>query len=283
MNILIISGISGSGKSLACNTLEDLGYFCIDNLPAQLLPQACKINNSLKKKMAIVVDSRSQDYSTLNEQLDRLDADKVNYKLLFIYSEADVIMNRFKQTRRKHPLISEQIPSLEEAIQKEYTLCKPIQERADYQIDTTYLTAAKLKKSLSDLFGEEGYEGMTIKLVSFGYRNGLPNEADIVVDVRCLPNPFYIPEMRNLSGLDDEVYNYVFSFEQSRTMGEKLMEYLEYFLPYYMEEGKTELVIALGCTSGHHRSVSFVRYMQEKCRVFHNKVVVIHRDIEKDY
>ena len=283
MNVLIISGISGSGKSLASNTLEDLGYFCIDNLPAKLLSQACKLQGSLQKRLAVVIDSRSQDYDTLNEELDKLKEEGIDYKLLFIYANSSVIMNRFKQTRRKHPLVSARIPSLEEAIRREYELCLPIQMRADYEIDTSHLSAGKMKETLTEMFSEGPYSAMTVKLVSFGYRNGLPSEADLIYDVRCLPNPFYIPELRNFSGLDDPVYDYVFSFEQSKIMGEKILDFLHVFLPYYAEEGKTELVVALGCTSGHHRSVSFVRRLQEGLRDSAYRVVVIHRDIEKEF
>ena len=284
MSLLIISGISGSGKSTACNTLEDMGYFCIDNLPPQLLLPVAKLQaEGQTKKMAVVIDSRSRNmFDTFLSELDELDENGIKYRLVFIYTEPDVILTRFKQTRRRHPL-SDVYKTLEEAIDAEYRLCQPIQERADIEIDTTYLNIRQLRENVADLFRESEYEDLTIKLVSFGYRNGIPNEADLVFDVRCLPNPFYIPELKEHTGEEDPVYDYVFSFDQSKVMGDKIVEFMKYFLPYYVEEGKKELVVALGCTSGHHRSVAFVRYLEEKLKDTNYQVVTVNRDINKEF
>ena len=286
MKLLIISGISGSGKSMAINALEDIGYYCIDNLPPQLLLPVSRLiqGNVANRNLAVVIDSRSKEmFESLSSELDTLNANNIRYQLVFIYAEKEVILNRYKQTRRKHPLISDQIPTLQEAIEKEYELCRQIQNRADTVIDTTRLTSTRFRNTIIETFKLTDYEGMTVKLISFGYRNGIPNEADIVYDVRCMPNPFYIEELKPLSGLDDEVYDYVFSFAQSVSMGEKMVEFLSEFLPYYQQEGKSELVVAIGCTSGHHRSVSFTRYLQQQLNKLNYEIITVHRDIEKAF
>ena len=286
MSLLIISGLSGAGKSLVCNCLEDLGYFCIDNLPPQLLSAVSKLqaDSSTDRKMAVVMDSRSQEmFDTLDDELDRLDADNIPYKLVFLFAEPDVLLNRYKQTRRKHPLLSEQIPTLEDAIKKEIEQTQHIHDRADYEIDTSYLKNSQLRQTIIDMFGERDYNGIVIKLISFGYRNGIPNEADLVFDVRCMPNPFYIDELRNKNGLDKEVYDYVFSFPQSRDMGEDIVSFITRYMPYYTSEGKNELIIAIGCTSGHHRSVSFVAYARNKLKDSKYQIIEVHRDIDKEF
>ena len=286
MSLLIISGLSGAGKSLVSNCLEDLGYFCIDNLPPQLLSAVSKMqaDSSSARKMAVVIDSRSQEmFETLNAELDRMDSEGIPYKLVFLFAEPDVLLNRYKQTRRKHPLMSEQIPSLEDAISKEIEQTEAIHNRADYEIDTSHLKNAQLRQTIIDMFKETDYEGITVKLISFGYRNGIPNEADLVFDVRCLPNPFYIEELKNMNGLDKEVYDYVFSFEQSREMGNDIAGFVTKYMPYYTTEGKNELIIAIGCTSGHHRSVSFVTYVREKLKESRYQIIEIHRDIDKEF
>ncbi|MBE6115921.1 MAG: RNase adapter RapZ [Erysipelotrichaceae bacterium] len=286
MSLLIISGLSGAGKSLVCNNLEDIGYFCIDNLPPKLLIPVCRLqlDNRTTKNMAIVVDSRSQEmFESFITELDALKQQGIDYQLIFINCERDTLLTRFKQTRRKHPLVSAKLPSLERAINKEIEICLPVMERADIVIDTTHLKAGQLRQNIIDAFKDADYGGMTIKLISFGYRNGIPNESDLVYDVRCLPNPFYIEELKHNSGLDDNVYEYVFGFEQSVSMAEKIMDFLYEFIPYYQREGKNELVVSIGCTSGHHRSVSFVRYIEEKLKKTQYRTVIVHRDIDKEY
>ena len=287
MSLLIISGLAGSGKSLVCNNLEDIGYYCIDNLPPKLLLPVCRLqsDNPTTGNMAVVIDSRSQEmFETFISELDNLDANGIDYQLVFIDTEQDVLLNRFKQTRRKHPLVSSRIPTLEEAIAREVELCRPIMDRADIVIDSTNLRTQQLQQTIRDTFGLDSYSGLTVKLISFGYRNGIPNEADLVYDVRCMPNPFYIEELRPHSGMDDCVYDYVFSFKQSRDMADKIIDFITSFLPYYVDEGKHELVIAIGCTSGPHRSVSFVRHIHEALeKDGQHHLVVVHRDIDKEF
>ncbi len=286
MSILIISGISGSGKTLTCNALEDIGYYCIDNLPPQLLLPVCGLqkDNPSIDNLAIVIDARSQNmFESFAKELTNLRQQNVEYKLLFIYADSEIILNRYKQTRRRHPLLSDVLPTLEQAIDKEYQLCDPIMQKADYVVDTTNMAAMQLKQYIVDMFKQSSFNGLTLKLESFGYRNGLPNEADLVFDVRCLPNPFYIESLKTLNGQDQEVYDYVFSFEESKHMAEMIVDFLRYTLPLYEKEGKSELVVAIGCTSGHHRSGSMVRCLKKALSNDNYQIVVIDRDIDKAF
>ncbi len=287
MSLLIISGISGSGKSQVSNALEDLGYFCIDNLPPQMLTPVAKLSqdDSVARDLCVVIDARSQNmFQTFKTEFARLRADHIDCKLVFISCEKDTILDRYKQTRRSHPLmVSNPQLSLTDAIDADYEMCRPVMALADYVIDTTHLSIQQLKRLVTDTFKQSDYQGLTIKLISFGYRNGIPADADLVLDVRCMPNPYYVAELKQLSGLDQAVYDYVFSFAQARTLADKYIDLVEYALPFYVEEGKAELDIAIGCTSGHHRSVAFVRNFE--ARLQHNdcNVVVIHRDIQQPY
>jgi UPF0042 nucleotide-binding protein len=285
MSLLILSGISGAGKSSASHVLEDKGYFCIDNLPPSLLLPIARLQAESKsfEKMLVVIDSRSQQfYEDLPNELRKLKDNGYEYRLCFIYCRQDVILNRYKQTRRKHPMATDDI-SLEEAIRKEYEITAPIMESADFVFDTTHLTVQQFKQSFNDAFNDQQYKGVTIKIISFGYRNGLPADADLVIDVRCLPNPYYIEELKDHSGLDDCVYDYVFSFDQSKVFTDKLLDFIRYSIPFYNAEGKNELVIAIGCTSGHHRSVAVVRYLQSALMNSGNRIITLHRDITKDF
>lgn len=282
MSLLIISGLSGAGKSSMYKVLEDIGYYCIDNLPPALLVAASQLN--INHKLAIIIDSRSKDkYEDLLKEIDKLKKNKVDYHLVFLYCDKEEILNRYKYTRRTHPLVSDSNPSLESAIDTELKLCKDVLNQADIVIDTTHLTVSKLRKVIIDNFSNNGYKGLTVKIITFGYKNGLPNEADLVFDVRCMPNPYYVEELRNHSGLEQCVDNYVFAFEQSNIFLDKMTDFVRYALPYYFEEGKNELVIAVGCTSGHHRSVAFGQRLAKNLSDLEHKVIVLHRDIEKDF
>lgn len=282
MSLLVISGISGAGKTLACDVLEDIGYYCIDNLPPALLLPVCNLNKN--NKLAVVIDSRSKDeYRTLLTEIEKLKQQGIEHQLVFLYSEKDVILSRYKYTRRSHPLISEALPTLQMAMDEEYKLCEDVMENSDIVIDTLHLSAKQLRNVIIDSFSTTDYKGITIKLISFGYKNSLPSEADIVYDVRCMPNPFYVDELKQHSGLDKCVSDYVFSFEQSNKILELMEQYVRYCMPYFIIEGKSELVIAIGCTSGHHRSVSFAEALAKQLSDLNNKIVVVHRDINKDF
>ena len=263
MEILIISGLSGAGKSSAATYLEDMGYFTMDNVPADIVLKFaafCSQSDGRYDRVALVSDIRSGDgdFSGLLDAMDRLKQGGDVCRLLFVTADLETIIKRYKETRRRHPLMSDGM-SIEQAMHREEELLRPLRERADVVIDTTQMPAAKLRNELYRIFGDKSARGkLSVNVMSFGYKYGIPLEADLVFDVRFLPNPFYVPELKHKTGMDSEVYNYVFSFPQTKTFVERL-EGLLFLLPLYAEEGKSTLVIAVGCTGGHHRSVSVAR------------------------
>ncbi len=282
MAVLVVSGISGAGKSVFLKTLEDIDFYCIDNLPPALLVAVSKLN--VNKKLAVVIDVRSNElYDTLLNEIDNLKKENIDYTLVFLDCDKDTILSRYKYTRRSHPLISKKYPTLESALDYEYKLCKKVKNEADIVIDTSHFNPNQLRKYIIETFKQDEYKNLTLKLISFGYKNGLPLEADLVYDVRCLPNPFYIAELKMNSGLDDNVYDYVFSFEQSNVFAQKIFDFIQYSLPYYVEEGKNELVVAIGCTSGRHRSVAFTRHLEEILKQLNHRIITFHRDIDKEF
>ena len=264
MEILIISGLSGAGKSSAATYLEDMGYFTMDNVPADIVLKFaafCSQSDGRYDRVALVSDIRSgdRDFSGLLDAMDRLKQGGDVCRLLFVTADLETIIKRYKETRRRHPLMSDGM-SIEQAMHREEELLRPLRERADVVIDTTQMPAAKLRNELYRIFGDKSARGkLSVNVMSFGYKYGIPLEADLVFDVRFLPNPFYVPELKHKTGMDSEVYNYVFSFPQTKTFIEKLEGLLSFLLPLYAEEGKSTLVIAVGCTGGHHRSVSVAR------------------------
>ena len=264
MEILIISGLSGAGKSSAATYLEDMGYFTMDNVPADIILKFaafCSQSDGRYDRVALVSDIRSVngDFSGLLDAMDRLKQGGDVCRLLFVTADLETIIKRYKETRRRHPLMSDGM-SIEQAMHREEELLRPLRERADVVIDTTQMPAAKPRNELYRIFGDKSARGkLSVNVMSFGYKYGIPLEADLVFDVRFLPNPFYVPELKHKTGMDSEVYNYVFSFPQTKTFVEKLEGLLSFLLPLYAEEGKSTLVIAVGCTGGHHRSVSVAR------------------------
>ncbi len=264
MEILIISGLSGAGKSSTATYLEDMGYFTMDNVPADIVLKFaafCSQSDGRYDRVALVSDIRSGDgdFSGLLDAMDRLKQGGDVCRLLFVTADLETIIKRYKETRRRHPLMSDGM-SIEQAMHREEELLRPLRERADVVIDTTQMPAAKLRNELYRIFGDKSARGkLSVNVMSFGYKYGIPLEADLVFDVRFLPNPFYVPELKHKTGMDSEVYNYVFSFPQTKTFVEKLEGLLSFLLPLYAEEGKSTLVIAVGCTGGQHRSVSVAR------------------------
>ena len=264
MEILIISGLSGAGKSSAATYLEDMGYFTMDNVPADIILKFaafCSQSDGRYDRVALVSDIRSVngDFSGLLDAMDRLKQGGDVCRLLFVTADLETIIKRYKETRRRHPLMSDGM-SIEQAMHREEELLRPLRERADVVIDTTQMPAAKLRNELYRIFGDKSARGkLSVNVMSFGYKYGIPLEADLVFDVSFLPNPFYVPELKHKTGMDSEVYNYVFSFPQTKTFVEKLEGLLSFLLPLYAEEGTSTLVIAVGCTGGHHRSVSVAR------------------------
>ena len=285
MNFLIVTGLSGAGKSMAVNALEDIGFFCIDNIPVALLPRivdfALQGENQLSR-VAVVMDVRGvRSSDKLEEALADLDAKKIDYEILFLDANDNTIQRRYKETRRQHPMtISDKLP-LTEAITRERQLLQPLRNRAQYVIDTSLLSAAQNRERVCSLFLDKGKSPMAMTVVSFGFKYGLPQEADLVLDVRCLPNPFYVPELKNLTGLDQPVVDYVMKAPESQELLRRYENMLEYALPLYVKEGKSQLMIAVGCTGGKHRSITFARKIGEFCQKLGYTPSVQHRDAKR--
>ena len=285
MNFLIVTGLSGAGKSMAVNALEDIGFFCIDNIPAGLLPRildfAQQGENQLSR-VAVVMDVRGlRSVEETRRALDALDEKKMPYDILFLDANDNTIRRRYKETRRVHPMTITEGISITEAIAKEREILQPLRERAKYVIDTSMLSAAQNRERVCGLFLNKGECSMSLSVVSFGFKYGLPQEADIVFDVRCLPNPFYVPELKNLTGMDQSVVDYVMAAPESQELLRRIESFLEYALPLYVKEGKSQLMIAVGCTGGKHRSITFARKIGEYCQKLGYQPSVQHRDAKR--
>lgn len=285
MEFIIISGLSGAGKSKAASFMEDMDYFCVDNLPAPLIPKFAELGmagSGEYDRVALVTDVRAgTNFDGLFHALDALEAMKCAYRILFMDAADETIIKRYKETRRMHPL-QERAGSLEAAVNREITLMAPVRAQADAIIDSTQYSTARLRGELLRLFGGSRDAGkMQVSVVSFGFKHGLPLESDLVFDVRFLPNPFYIDSLRSKTGLEEKVRDYVFSFRETGQFMEKLRELLGFVLPLYQEEGKTVLVIAIGCTGGHHRSVAVTHALSEYIRSLGYQVTENHRDMTR--
>ena len=283
MEFIIISGLSGAGKSKAASFMEDMGFFCVDNLPAPLIPKFTELGmagTGEYDRVVLVTDVRSgTNFSALFQSLEALKGMKCPYRILYMDASDDVIIKRYKETRRSHPL-AEECDSLEGAIALERRMLAPLRERAEFVVDTSDLSTAKLRGELLRLFGRGSQEGaMTVSVTSFGFKHGLPREADLVFDVRFLPNPYYVQELRPRTGLDDGVRDYVFSGGAAGEFLEKLQDLVGFLLPKYVEEGKTALVVAVGCTGGHHRSVAIAHALAAYIRGRGYPVTESHRDL----
>ena len=287
MELLIVSGLSGAGKSVAMNALEDIGFFCIDNVPAGLLPSITafsKAGDNQLERVALSMDVRGcRSREQIETALQQLDEQKTPYKILFLDAPDDVLMRRYSETRRRHPISIAEGISTRDAFLKERQILQPLKERANYTINTGLLSTSQNKERICDLFMKNGgaKNAMRLTIMSFGFKFGLPPEADLVLDVRCLPNPFYVPELKHKTGMDSEVYDYVFSFPQTKTFIDKLEGMLSFLLPLYAEEGKSTLVIAVGCTGGHHRSVSVARCIASYLTALGYPAFENHRDITR--
>lgn len=286
MELIIVTGLSGSGKSRAIDALEDIGFFCVDNVPPTLIFKFVEVSfqsNGELSHMALVIDLRGgqERFSGLFKELDLLQSSQFKYKMLFLDSSDEVLIRRYKETRRKHPLISESCPSVETAVAKEREILAPARERADYIIDTSFLSVAQLKESISKLFLGNYSAGMMINCMSFGFKYGDPTYADLVFDVRCLPNPFYVEKLRLKTGLDQEIRDFVMESDNSKILFEKIKDLLDFLIPLYVGEGKSQLTIAFGCTGGKHRSVTFAELLNAHLSEAGNRVSVNHRDINK--
>ena len=287
MEFVIITGLSGAGKTSALHAMEDIGYYCVDNIPPLLLDtfyDLCDNSaDSRMKKVAVVADMRSgKMFSELTDVISKCKIAGKRFKMLFLDTKADTLLIRYKETRRKHPLSSEFANgSIEEAVNLEVELMKPVKIISDYVIDTSYMTPKQLKERVSSMFSQGMDTGMIITCMSFGFKYGIPLEADLIFDVRCLPNPFYIKELKHKTGLDEEVRQYELDFDVTQKFIDKLLAFLDMSLPLYKEEGKSELVIGIGCTGGKHRSVTLTRLLNSHFNENNYQSAIHHRDIWK--
>ncbi len=285
MEILIISGLSGGGKSKAASFLEDMGFYIVDNMPAAMIlkfAEFCAGGSGRYDRVALVYDVRTAStFDELFEVLDQLKKMKGHCHMLFLEASPETIIKRYKETRRRHPL-ADKAESLTEAVKLEAELMASVRQRADYIINTSHTSTAQLRAELLRLFdGKDEKGGLSVMVTSFGFKYGLPMDADLVFDVRFMPNPFYIEELRHKTGLDAPVADYVFSFPQTGNFVKRLEELLDFTLPMYAEEGKTNLVIGIGCTGGHHRSVAVTHVLAEHIRQQGYHVTEAHRDISR--
>jgi len=285
MQFVIVSGLSGAGKSKAASFLEDLGFYCVDNMPADLIPQFARLCLATKgryERVALVTDVRgSLTFEGLFKALDSLDQMQLQFTIVYVEADTDVIIKRYKETRRKHPLTKDGT-DLTAAVERERTLLEPIRNRANAIINTTNLSTAKLRGELINLVaGDLRDRAMSVSVMSFGFKYGLPMDADLVFDVRFLPNPYYIEELKHQTGLDVPVHDFVFSYQQTKDFVEKVEDLLSFCLPSYVDEGKTNLVIAIGCTGGKHRSVAVAQALGEFSTKRGYSTVVSHRDLTR--
>jgi len=284
VKFLIISGLSGAGKSKAAGILEDMDFYCVDNMPVVLIPkfaELCLATRGRYECVALVTDIRGREsFEELFKALDEMHNMGCDYHILFIEASVDTIVRRYKETRRRHPLDTD--GDIEGAIRREKKLLSEVRERADYIIDTTEFQISRLQNELFRLFiGNKEERSIDVSVISFGFKYGIPTNADLVFDVRFLPNPFYISELAAKSGLEEPVRDYVFKHAQTREFMKKLDDMIEFLLPFYIEEGKYSLVIAIGCTGGHHRSVAIAEELGAFIAGKGYHVETSHRDVDK--
>lgn len=284
MQFAVVTGLSGSGKSHAANILEDMGFFCIDNMPPMLIPKFVEMFMASGKveKAAIVVDIRVGDM--LVQLMDELQAIKetgCDYTLLFIDADDRALVKRYKETRRTHPIASNK--GLLDSIAQERKLLAKLYNEADYVINTSNFKGNDLSQKIHEIFakGTDDDKSITVNVMSFGFKYGMPLDADLVFDVRCFPNPFYIDELKELTGNDKAVQDYVMSFKETQDFLDKLYDMITFLLPLYTEEGKPTLTIAVGCTGGKHRSVTLANKLAEKLGKTEYSINIIHRDVTK--
>ena len=287
MALVIITGLSGAGKSVAINALEDMGYYCVDNLPAKFLVSFADLygmtEKNEEKKIATVIDIRGKDtFGDVYQAMEELSRRRYPYHVMFLDCDTQVLLQRYKLTRRRHPLMEDSNLSMEEAIAEERDWLKKIRIQSDYLIDTSTLKPAQLREKIMGILSEEpDSDSLLVRSVSFGFKEGIASDADLVFDVRCLPNPYYVEELKNHTGLEDCIREYVFGFEESRELLSRVLDFLDFLLPLYRKEGKRELVVAFGCTGGQHRSVCFAEALAAHMRETGQRVVVNHRELEK--
>lgn len=281
LELVIITGMSGAGKTVAVRSFEDLGYYCIDNMPPTLLPTFWELMKESGKitKIALVIDLRTREFfSELEEVINQLkDTQSVATKILFLEADDEALVSRYKESRRSHPLAMDGL--LTDGIDRERELLADIRTRANFVIDTSSIAPRELKKMIVNNFASDDHVPFHVEVMSFGFKHGNPIEADVLIDVRFLPNPYYLPEMRALTGQDKPVYDYVMEQPATATFYEKFMDLITFCLPGYKSEGKKSVIIAIGCTGGQHRSVALAERIAEQLKQDNYIVNLSHRDI----
>jgi len=281
MRFVIITGMAGAGKSQALKNLEDMGYFCIDNMLPNLLSQfaaLCSEHEDIDK-VAVGIDSRSREFfNSIDASLIKLREMNIKYEVLFLDASDEVIIKRYKETRRPHPLTKQ--GSILQGIASERDQMNELKEQAEYIIDTTSYTPVQLREKMWQMFSDDSQSYFSISVTTFGYKRGIPLDADLVFDVRFLPNPFYIDELKGYTGLNKKVRDYIFNFKETKVFLTKLLDMVNFLVPYYAKQGKNQLVIAIGCTGGMHRSVAIANALYEELQKTHERVFIEHRDID---
>lgn len=284
MELIIVTGMSGAGKTQAAKQLEDMSFYCVDNIPPTIIPSFVELSDKSGgelSKIAIVTDARGGNmFSEISDVLTQLKEANVNFKILFLDATDEVVIRRYKENRRKHPLLRGEM-SLGEAVANERKMLARIHSSADYVIDTSYISIAQLKEKLSGIFLKNAKDALKIQCKSFGFKYGADTEADLVFDVRCLPNPFYIEELKMKTGLDSEVRDYVMNSADSVDFLKKITDFIDCAVPLYAKEGKSQLTIAFGCTGGKHRSVTFAELLSKHLKEQNYDCISVHRDIQK--
>ncbi|EAC6857362.1 RNase adapter RapZ [Listeria monocytogenes] len=282
LKLVIITGMSGAGKTVAMQSLEDLGYFCVDNLPPSLLPKFWELMKESDKmdKIALVMDLRGREFfDSIEPALDELDnTNFITTKILFLEADDKLLVSRYKETRRHHPL--EPNGSVLDGINAERELLSDLKGRSQLVINTSNMAPRELRERINNEFQTEDKDIFNVQLMSFGFKYGIPIDADLVFDVRFLPNPHYIDKMRPLTGLDEDVYEYVMKWPETQTFLDKLVDLLMFTLPFYKREGKTQLVIAIGCTGGQHRSVALTEFVGKAIQQKY-ETTISHRDMKR--
>lgn len=285
LNFVIVTGMSGAGKSTVLKFFEDLNFFCVDNLPPSLIPkfaEVCFSAGSEIEKVALGIDIRGGNlFDDLFSVLDELKQNEYNYTILFLDSSDEVLLNRYKETRRSHPLAKND--RIITGIEKERDILAKIKERSNFIMDTSYILPRQLKEKINEIFLEnKKFDSLMITILSFGFKYGIPNDSDLVFDVRFIPNPFYILSLKEQTGNDMAVKNYVMGMQVSVDFLEKLKDMILFLIPNYINEGKNQLVISIGCTGGKHRSVTLANELNQTLQELGHSVLIKHRDIEKD-
>lgn len=285
MRFVIVTGMSGAGKTTVLKFLEDINFFCVDNLPPALIlkfAELCFEQGNEIDKVALGIDIRGGNlFSDLFSSLDQLKANGYDYEIVFLDANDQSLIKRFKETRRNHPLSRGK--SIEFGIEKERNILKNVKEKAKYIIDTSNILTRELKQQINNIFVDnKDFESLIITVCSFGFKYGIPVDSDLVFDVRFLPNPFYISELKELTGNDAPVSNYVLSFKESNVFLQKLIDMLEFLIPQYIKEGKNQLVVSIGCTGGKHRSVTLANELFKVLRDKEHSTILKHNDIDRD-